>query len=304
MIERFQGPDRRSLLIDSLMSHKVVAGDRSLAEEIAAKGELLEVNKEETFIEQDSDTNDIFLIVAGSCDVIVNARNIAVRGPGDHVGEMAAIQPTQRRSATVTAKETSVLLKLDERTVSDLGHKFPSIYKAFAQELARRLLERNRRIGPYRDKIKVFVICSVEALPVARVIVNSFEYDNLNVEIWNQGCFKVASYTIQDLEAAVDDSDFAIAIAHADDITHSREAEWPAPRDNVIFELGLFMGRLGRARAILMEPREENVKLPSDLAGITTISYRFSQTENNQSLMSPACNRLRDHIFALGPYNG
>ncbi|MGB9028161.1 MAG: TIR domain-containing protein, partial [Rhodomicrobium sp.] len=79
--------------------------------------------------------------------------------------------------------------------------------------------------------------------------------------------------------------------------------EWPSPRDNVIFELGLFMGRLGRSRAILMEPREEKVKLPSDLSGITTISYRFEKGGDAAALMAPACNALRDHIIALGPNN-
>ena len=80
--------------------------------------------------------------------------------------------------------------------------------------------------------------------------------------------------------------------------------DWPAPRDNVIFELGLFMGRLGRARAILMEPRAAKLKLPSDLAGLTTIPYRFEAGRDAAPLIAPACNELRDHIARLGPNNG
>ena len=72
---------------------------------------------------------------------------------------------------------------------------------------------------------------------------------------------------------------------------------------NVIFELGLFMGRLGKARAILMEPREEGVKLPSDLAGITTIPYKYEAGVDAAALMGPACNILREHILRLGPNN-
>ena len=63
-------------------------------------------------------------------------------------------------------------------------------------------------------------------------------------------------------------------------------------RDNVIFELGLFMGRLGVQRAILMEPRGTDVKLPSDMAGVTTVSYRFEKGGNNAALMGPGANRL------------
>ena len=64
------------------------------------------------------------------------------------------------------------------------------------------------------------------------------------------------------------------------------------------------MGRLGRSRAILMEPREEKVKLPSDLAGLTTIPYRFEKRADVSAFLAPACNALRDHINAFGPNNG
>lgn len=64
------------------------------------------------------------------------------------------------------------------------------------------------------------------------------------------------------------------------------------------------MGRLNRQRAILMEPREDKVKLPSDLSGITTITYRYEPGDNAAALMGAACNSLRDHITKLGPFNG
>jgi predicted nucleotide-binding protein len=177
------------------------------------------------------------------------------------------------------------------------------MYRAIARELARRLLQRNATIGVHRKDIRVFIISSVESLGVARTIQAAFEHDPFHVEIWTDGVFKVASYTLEALEEEVDRSDFAIAIAHSDDVTDSRSQTWPAPRDNVIFELGLFMGRLGRKRAILMEPRDEKVKLPSDFAGVTTIPYRYASGARALSLMGPACTKLRNHILELGPNN-
>jgi len=178
------------------------------------------------------------------------------------------------------------------------------VYRHVAKELARRLLQRNSSVGAYRDRIRIFIISSAEALPVARAIQNAFEHDPFNVVVWTDGVFKIANYTLQSLEDQVDASDFAIAIAHADDMATVRGADWPTPRDNVVFELGLFMGRLGRARAILMEPRDEKVKLPSDLAGITSVPYRFEAGGDASASIAPACNRLRDHINSLGPNNG
>lgn len=164
-------------------------------------------------------------------------------------------------------------------------------------------MQRNALVNVTREKIRVFIISSAESIAVARIIQNAFAYDPFTTVIWTDGVFKIANYTLQSLEDEVDNSDFAIAIAHSDDLTESRGKSWPAPRDNVIFELGLFMGRLGKNRAILMEPRDEGVKLPSDLAGITTIPYRYQKGNDAAAIMGPACNVLRDHILRLGPNN-
>ena len=44
---------------------------------------------------------------------------------------------------------------------------------------------------------------------------------------------------------SLDRFDFAILVLTADDLVASRDVLSTAPRDNVLFELGLFMGGLG-----------------------------------------------------------
>ena len=300
LIDRFRN---ESLRLEAIAAQQTVSGNMALAQEVDQESTLVQFVDGEVFIKQGDDDDDLYLILAGTCDVVVNGRTVARRGPGTQVGEMAAIQPTQRRSASCVAVDIVVAMKLGATAMARLGDRHPQIYRAFSKELARRLLERNARIGAYRDKIRVFIISSAEALPIARLVQSAFEHDFLTV-VWTDGVFKVANYPLQSLEDQIDDSDFAIAVAHADDLTESRGKDWPSPRDNVIFELGLFMGRLGKARAILMEPREEKVKLPSDLTGITTIPYRFEKGKDAAAFLAPACNHLRDHIRALGPNNG
>jgi predicted nucleotide-binding protein len=304
LVDRFVGSDGERALRDALGAAKLIQGKPDLIEAFVAAGAVISCSAGTVLIEQGGDDNDVYLLIAGSCDIVVNGRKIAHRGPGDHVGEMAAIEPTQQRSASVIAAAEVVALKVSEPAFHSIAQAHPSIYKDIARELARRLLQRNVLIGGFREKVRLFIISSVEALPIAREIQNAFEHDPFSVVIWTDGVFKVANYTLQSLEDEVDRSDFAIAIAHADDMTTVRGADWPTPRDNVIFELGLFMGRLGRARAVLMEPREETVKLPSDLAGVTAIPYRFEKSADAAASLGPACNRLRDHINALGPNNG
>jgi CRP/FNR family transcriptional regulator, cyclic AMP receptor protein len=303
MISRFEGASGRRLRVEAIAGQKLVGGNVALAEEIADRVSLVALSKGQNLIEQDDEGNELYLIFSGVFDVIVNGRIIGKRGPYDHLGEMAAIQPIQKRSATLTATEDAVVARLSESDFHELGSRHPEMYRQIARELARRLMQRNALINAYHETIRVFIISSAEALPIARIIQNAFQHDPFLTKVWTDGVFRVANYTLQDLEAEIDSSDFAIAIAHSDDLTESRGKDWPSPRDNVIFELGLFMGRLGRARAVLMEPREDRVKLPSDLSGVTTIAYRFEKGADATAFLAPACNALRSHILALGPNN-
>ena len=52
-----------------------------------------------------------------------------------------------------------------------------------------------------------------------------------------------------------------------------------APRDNVVFELGLFMGALSRSRTFVCVPAGEALKIPSDLKGMTNIQYDGAATD-------------------------
>ena len=53
-----------------------------------------------------------------------------------------------------------------------------------------------------------------------------------------------------------------------------------------------------------MEPREDRVKLPSDMSGVTTIGYNFKAGPNAVALMAPACTKLKRYIQDTGPFNG
>jgi CRP/FNR family transcriptional regulator, cyclic AMP receptor protein len=300
--ERFEGETGIRVLVDVLREQKLVGGSETLADEIARVGELRDVERDTVLIDQNGEDTDCFLILSGTFTILVNGKKVATRGPTDHVGEMAAIQPSQRRSATVVAAEPAVVLRLTEPQLSALGQKYPNVYRAIAKELARRLMQRNLLMTALREKIRVFIISSVEALPIARAVQNALEHDPFTVVIWTDGVFRASQYPVESLERELDQSDFAIAIAQPDDQTESREQTKPTPRDNVIFELGFFMGRIGRHRSLLLEPRGDEVKLPSDLTGITAIAYKYDRS-NVAAAMGPACNRVRDIINDLGPNN-
>ncbi len=96
-------------------------------------------------------------------------------------------------------------------------------------------------------------------------------------------------------------ADFAALILAGDDRVISRDVTSDAPRDNVIFELGLFMGALGRSRTFLIHPRGVNLKIPTDLIGITPLVYEPVLEEDISASVGPACNELRAAILTAGP---
>ena len=114
--------------------------------------------------------------------------------------------------------------------------------------------------------------------------------------VWNQGTvFGLGSTTLEALEAAVFEYHFAVFVFTPDDELQSRGEVKPVARDNVLFELGMFIGKLGRKKAFAIHPGKKAVSLPSDLNGVTTAPYE--PTENNlAAALGPVANRIRTAI--------
>ncbi|WP_299344066.1 TIR domain-containing protein [uncultured Pseudoxanthomonas sp.] len=300
MVERFAA-DGGKRLVTALSEFRLLAGLSDVPARLAEVGQLVEVGAGESFITQGGPETDVFFIVAGVADVVVNGKVVNTRRAGDHVGEMAAIEPAQLRSASITAREPCVLLRISEGDFIAVADAHPTMWRRLAATLSRRLMERNSTITKAREEVRVFVMSSVEALPVTRLLVQHFEHDPFLTVVWDQGVFRASNYTLDDLERQLEQADFAIAVAHADDMVISRGDEWPAMRDNVVFELGMFIGFLGRRRAFLMEPREDKLKLPSDLQGLTTVPYRYVKGPDARAYLAPACEQIRARILEAGP---
>ncbi len=301
MIDRFKGANGRSSLVEVLQEQRLILGNEELATRFAEVGEVVEFGSGCQFITQGDSDNAVYFIITGAVEVRVHDRAIAARGPQDHVGEMSALVPTATRSATVTATEPTLALKVAALDFKAAADNHPSVWRHVTKLLVERLTQRNQHVRPSHEAALVFLICSTEALPIAREIQNQFAHDKFFVKIWTEGTFRASQYPLDSLEDQLDESDFAIAIVTPDDLVESRDEKQGAPRDNVIFELGMFVGRLGRARSFLVEPRGDEVRLPSDLKGITTIGYPTRKGQDLASRLGPACNQMREIFNELGP---
>jgi hypothetical protein len=120
------------------------------------------------------------------------------------------------------------------------------------------------------------------------------------VELWTQGVFGLTQGTLESLITASSRFDFAVLVLTADDLTISRGTQKTAARDNVLFELGLFIGSLGRNRTFMLYDRTDPPTLPSDLAGITAVTFAPHSTGNYVAALGAPCTRIRGEIERLG----
>jgi hypothetical protein len=139
----------------------------------------------------------------------------------------------------------------------------------------------------------LFIGSSSEGLSTARAIKEQFDAE-MDVTLWNEGVFKMNASYLESLLRASNSFDFAILVFTPDDLVTSRSQKQSVPRDNVIFEHGLFLGRLGPNRAFIV--CEETTKVLSDYAGITIATYRERQDGNVLAAVGSACNRIRTAI--------
>lgn len=150
-----------------------------------------------------------------------------------------------------------------------------------------------------RARPSVFVGSSTEGLNLAQALSVLLEQP-CEVTVWSHGVFGLSEGTLESLVAAIDEYDFAILVLTADDLVTSRETASTAPRDNVLFELGLFMGGLGRSRTFIVYDRTAGLKLPSDLAGVSAATFEPHKSGNLQSALGAAATRIEDQINRLG----
>jgi predicted nucleotide-binding protein with TIR-like domain len=147
-------------------------------------------------------------------------------------------------------------------------------------------------------KPRVFIGSSVKGEPIARAVEQNLSY-KAETYLWPH-MFPQGKGNLEALVETAASIDFAILVLTPDDLLESKGQTVNSPRDNVLFELGLFMGKLGRERTFAVYNRDEQIKLPSDLAGVTSATYPNYSGKNLPAQVSSACGPILNAIDTLG----
>jgi len=137
------------------------------------------------------------------------------------------------------------------------------------------------------DKPRIFLGSSKQQERLLQAVARGIE-DVALVDPWMTS-FNPGTTTLERLVELAHDVDFAAFVFAQDDWTTasvrastSPEAGQASPRDNVVFEAGLFGGVLGMRRTFILHA--SGAKLPTDLLGLTSIRYEATTPSEMKDL--------------------
>ncbi len=121
---------QRVRLLSAVPGHRLIAVARLLEEVRVAPGE--------TILERGAVEDWLFVVAVGKVRVHVGTRTLVESGPGAVVGELAVLSPAPR-SASVTAIEPTLLLRLRRGPFEELLDDSPEIARVVISTLANQL---------------------------------------------------------------------------------------------------------------------------------------------------------------------
>src|SRR5947199_7593533 len=127
------------------------------------------------------------------------------------------------------------------------------------------------------EKPRIFLGSSGQQEKLVQALTRGLE-DVARVEPWTTS-FNPGTTTLERLIELTREVDFAAFVFARDDWTTNApdtQGGEASPRDNVVFEAGLFGGVLGMRRTFILHAN--GAKLPSDLLGLTCVRYGEATT--------------------------
>jgi hypothetical protein len=156
------------------------------------------------------------------------------------------------------------------------------------------------------DKPRIFLGSSGKQEKLLQALTRGLE-DAARVEPWTTS-FNPGTTTLERLLELAHEVDFAAFVFARDDWTTSPPASDPAasgqasPRDNVVFEAGLFGGALGMRRTFILHA--SGAKLPSDLLGLTCVRYGEATTAAEMRVVNQKLRKAVEHEGRLARIEG
>jgi hypothetical protein len=157
------------------------------------------------------------------------------------------------------------------------------------------------------DKPRIFLGSSGKQEKLLQALTRGLE-DIAHVEPWTTS-FNPGTTTLERLLELAHEVDFAAFVFARDDWTSTSlpaspppESAQASPRDNVVFEAGLFGGALGMRRTFILHA--SGAKLPSDLLGLTCVRYGEPMTATEMRVVNQTLRKAIEHAGRVARIEG
>ncbi len=143
-------------------------------------------------------------------------------------------------------------------------------------------------------KPQIFVGSSGTGLPIAELVQKELAAYG-DAYLWTQGdLWNPNESTFDNLLRMSGFFDFGVFVATADDytITSKKEVNYEA-RDNVLLEMAMFVGALGKRKAFMLV--EKNVDKPSDFHGIYMPTFDKDDPDSILASVKEIGNQIKEH---------
>ena len=294
LYRRFEGEAGEEALIAALARQVVVGGDRALAERLVRVAEVIDYARGAPVMMQGEPGADIYLVLAGQVSIQVNGREIVTREAGEHVGEMALIDPSARRSASVFACDDAVLARVSEPDFTQVARDYPEMGRVLARELGDRLRARDRLVPARNAAPQLLVVAATDAVPMAKQLHALLEADGIDGKLWPDPLFGAEDFVIDAVQSVLETTDFVVLVLGEGNLDER-------DRDNAIFELGLFIGLLGRERVVLVVPEGGAGHVPAGLVAPSPLVVRAGPAKDLPARLEPIRAELVGFIATRGP---
>lgn len=237
-----------------------------LARELVRAGTIEPIVEGQWLCRQGDLSDDAFYILAGELAIHIKDKNVvACRKVGDLVGEMASLEPSPRRSASLLALKPGCVLRVPGAQFRRLVDRQPMGWKGIARELAVRLRERERFVPQTNERPLVFFRTAASRRAVHATLMAMFP-NEVDRHPWAAPEYLDHSYVIDDLTHEIGRCDFAVFSLDAPTPFDGCQGGGLASYGDLGVEIGIALGILGRTRVFLTIP--PGTSLPPRLAGV------------------------------------
>lgn len=119
---------------------------------------------------------------------------------------------------------------------------------------------------------KLFICSSTPALDVALTLKNSLSKDFI-VNTWRENTFQLGYHHLDSIIKASANYNFVLLVLTPDVVQTFNNNTSTSVKDNILFEMGFFIGVFGRERTFFIVQNQDDFKLPSYVAGINCTDF-------------------------------